>query len=148
VTAFIDTAVLMYAGGADHPLRQPCRRILDRIADGELDGVTSVEVVQEVLHRFIAVRRPEIGVEMAQQALDLFAPVLPLTHAVMRRMPDLVRRYPTLATRDLVHVATCHEEGIQEIVSPDRGFDAVAGLHRLDPTTTFADGLRPNLPGT
>ena len=133
MTAYIDTAVLMYAGGADHPLREPCRRILDRIADGELDAVTSVAVIQEVLHRFIAVRRPEFGVEMAQQALDLFAPVLPLTHAVMRRMPDLVQRYPTLAARDLVHVATCQAEGIDQIVSPDRGFDTVPGLRRLAP---------------
>lgn len=135
MTAFIDTAILMYAGGADHPLRQPCRKVLDRIADGDLDAVTSVEVVQEVIHRFLAVRRPDLGIAMAQQALDLFAPVLPVTHAVMRRMPELVSRYPTLAARDLVHVATCLHEGIAQIISPDRGFDAVDGIRRLDPAT-------------
>lgn len=134
MTAFIDTAVLMYAGGVDHPQRQPCRRILDQIADGTLDAVTSVEVVQEVLHRFVAVRRPDLGLAMAQHALDLFAPTLPVTHAVMRRVPELVRRYPTLAARDVVHVATCRHEGIEEIISPDRGFDAVEGIHRIDPT--------------
>jgi len=134
VTAFIDTAVLMYGGGAEHPLREPCRRLLDRIADGDLDAVTSVEVVQEIIRRFMAVRRPELGVAMAQQTLDLFAPVLPVTHAVMRRMPDLVPRYPTLAARDLLHVATCLHEGIREIISPDHGFDGVDGIVRIDPT--------------
>jgi predicted nucleic acid-binding protein len=51
----------------------------------------------------------------------------------MRRMPDLIGQHVTLAARDLVHVATRLEEGISEIVSPDRGFDTVAGIRRLDP---------------
>jgi predicted nucleic acid-binding protein len=135
VTAFIDTAVIMYAAGSDHPLRAPCRRILGEVAEGSLEAAISVEVVQEILHRFTALKRPEIGASMANDALDLFAPVLPITHAVMRRMPGLVQRYPALAARDLLHVATCLEEGIAEIVSPDRGFDSVAEIRRIDPAT-------------
>ena len=133
MTVFIDTAIVMYAAGSDHPLQGPCRRILARIAAGELDGVVSVEVVQEIVHRFMALRRPDLGASIARDTLDLFAPVLPITHAVMRRMPDLVERYPKLAARDLVHLATCLEEGIGEIVSPDRGFDTADGVRRLDP---------------
>jgi predicted nucleic acid-binding protein len=133
VTVFVDTAIIMYAGGAAHPLREPCQRLLERVADGRLEAVTSVEVVQEILHRFSALGRPEIGAAMARDTLDLFAPVLPITHATMRRMPDLIEQYHGLAARDLVHVATCLEEGITEIVSPDRGFDAVPGIHRLAP---------------
>jgi hypothetical protein len=51
----------------------------------------------------------------------------------MRRMPELVEAHPTLAARDLIHVATCLQEGISDIVSPDRGFDAVPGIRRIDP---------------
>lgn len=130
---FIDTAVLMYAGGAAHELKEPSARVVRQVRDRELDGVISAEVVQEILHRFIAIRRPETGAQMARDALDLFAPVLPLTHAVMDRMPDLMNRYSTRAARDLVHVATCLEEGIGFIVSPDRGLDAVTEVRRLDP---------------
>jgi len=139
VTIFIDTAVVMYAGGAGHPLRDPCQRLLARIAEGELEAVTSVEVIQEILHRFSAIGRPEIGAAMARDALDLFAPVLPVTHAVMRRMPELIGAYPGLAARDLVHVATCLQEGIRDVVSPDRGFDRVSGIRRIDPATATFD---------
>jgi len=132
-TPFIDTAVLMYASGAEHPLRAPCRRVMLAIGSGELAAVTSVEVVQELLHRFIAIRRLEIGRQLASDAMDTFAPVLPISHALMRRVPDLAARYPKLAARDLVHVATCVHEGITEIVSPDRAFDQVAEIRRLDP---------------
>ena len=53
----------------------------------------------------------------------------------MRRMPELVAAHATLAARDLVHVATCLEEGIADIVSPDRGFDTVPWIRRIDPTS-------------
>lgn len=137
-TPFIDTAVLMYASGSEHPLRAPCRRVMLAIGSGELAAVTSVEVVQELLHRFIAIRRVEIGRQLASDAMDTFAPVLPISHALMRRVPDLAARYPTLAARDLVHVATCVHEGITEIVSPDRAFDHVAEVRRLDPVELAA----------
>lgn len=70
---------------------------------------------------------------MARDVLDIFGPVLPLTHAVMRRIPELIEAHPLLAARDLVHVATCLQEGIADIVSPDRGFDSVPGIRRIDP---------------
>jgi len=139
VTAFIDTSVVMYAAGSDHPLRDPCRRIIDGIGDGSIDAVTSVEVIQEILHRFLAIGRYEQGATLAERTQDLMAPVLPITHALMRRVPPLADRYPSLAARDLVHVATCIHEGITEIISPDRGFDLVAEVRRIDPTAFAAD---------
>jgi predicted nucleic acid-binding protein len=140
VTVFVDTAVVMYANGADHPLRHACREIMVRIRDGQLEAVTSSEVVQEILHRFISIKRPEFGIEIARVTLDAFAPVVPISHALMRRVPDLVGRYPRLSSRDLVHVATCIHEGIPTIVSPDRAFDQVAEVRRIDPLA-FADPL-------
>ncbi len=133
MSLFVDTAVIMYAGGADHPLREPCRRIIGRVGDGDLDAVTSAEVVQEIIHRFMAIRRPDVAQSMAIRTMDTFAPVIPLTHAMMRRVPDLAHRYPMLSARDLVHVATCIHEGITEIVSPDRGFDTVREIRRVPP---------------
>ncbi len=47
----------------------------------------------------------------------------------------LVEACPDLAARDLLHVATCLQEGIGEIVSPDRGFDRVAEIRRIDPAS-------------
>jgi uncharacterized protein len=133
VSLFIDTAIIMYAGGGSHPLREPCGQIIARVGAGELDAVTSAEVVQEIVHRFMAIRRPDIAGAMARRTIDTFAPVIPMTQALMRRVPDLIDRYPTLSARDLVHVATCIHEGIAEIVSPDRGFDVVKELRRLSP---------------
>ena len=130
---FVDANVLMYAAGSDHRLREPCRRVLDAVGDRTLDAVTSVEVVQEIVHRYLAIGRAEGGLALADRTLDLFAPVFPITHALMRRVPDLARRYPDLSARDLIHVATCIHEGIAEIITTDHGFDVVSEVRRIAP---------------
>ena len=133
MTAFIDSAIVMYAAGGEHVLREPSIRILDEVSAGRLAAEVSVEVVQEIYHRYQAVRRNDLAVTVAERTMDMFAPVLPVTHAVMRRVPDLAARYPDLQARDLIHLATCIHEGITEIISPDRGFDRVAEVRRIDP---------------
>ena len=46
----LDTTVLVYAKGAEHPLRAPCRELVERIAEGAVQATTSVEVIQEFVH--------------------------------------------------------------------------------------------------
>jgi predicted nucleic acid-binding protein len=138
VTYFIDTAIFMYAAGSDHPLRSPCQSVLGRVVRGELVGATSAEVIQELVHRYLSIRRTDMAVSVAREVLGSFAPVLPVDHAIVARLPELVSRYPGLTTRDLVHVATCIEEGIAEIVTPDRGFDRVREIRRIDPEALAA----------
>ena len=133
VTVFIDTSVIMYAAGSDHPMKAPSQVIIDRVIDRSLDAVISAEVIQEILHRAVALRRADDGIALANRTMDLFAPVLPITHALMRRVPDLIDRYPSLDARDAVHVATCIHEAIPEIISADRAYDQVAELRRIDP---------------
>ncbi len=133
MSVFVDTSVIMYAAGTDHPLRSACVAVMKAVDGGHIEAATSAEVVQEILHRFLAIRRPDIADALARSTLDTFAPVLPITHALMRRVPDLARRYPGLSARDLIHVATCIHEGITEIISTDRGFDAVSEVRRIPP---------------
>ncbi len=138
MTVFLDTAVLMYAAGSDHRLKQPCAAILTSIAEGSLNAVISAEVIQEIAHRFMHVRQPGSAIQLITYALELFAPVAPVGQPVVARLPGLIGRYRELQARDLIHVATCLEERIEAIVSPDRAFDAVAELRRIDPTDDAA----------
>jgi predicted nucleic acid-binding protein len=132
MTVFLDTAVIMYAAGGPHAMRQASKELIDAVVDGRLDATVSAEVVQEILHRFSASGRRDVGTAMAEATLDLFSPVLPITDRIMRRMPTLFAEYDDLSARDLVHVASCADVGIEIIVSPDRGFDKVEGLQRVD----------------
>ena len=49
MNVFIDSNLPMYAAGRDHPHRDPARRFLERVREGNVDACTSTEVVQEIL---------------------------------------------------------------------------------------------------
>lgn len=138
MTAFIDTSVIMYAAGGEHSDRAACRRVLERVADGSIDTVTSTEVVQEILHRFARGRR-DVGVRMARSVLDLFDELIPIDRQSIAGAVSLYADHPQLSARDALHVATCVDNAIGEIVSVDSGFDAVAEVRRIEPSE-IADG--------
>ena len=46
----LDTSVLVYAVGAEHPLREPCRAVIAAVGDGTIAATTTVEVLQEFAH--------------------------------------------------------------------------------------------------
>jgi hypothetical protein len=62
----------MYAAGADHFLREPCRRIMKAIASGEVDAVTDVEIFQEILYRYMHIGQREKGFTI----FDLFGEIM------------------------------------------------------------------------
>lgn len=133
MTVFIDTSVIMYAGGSAHRDRAACQSVLVRVADGTIDAVTSTEVVQEILHRFARGRR-EVGQRMARSVLDLFDDLVAVDRPSILGAVNVYATYPQLSARDALHVATCVGRGISEIVSLDRGFDVVSEVRRIEPS--------------
>ena len=130
---FLDTNVFLYAAGGDHPLREPCRSIVERAARGRLPATTSSEVVQELI--FVLARRGMLrqGVALARDVLALLPDLLPVGHREMAGACDLLERFPALPPRDAVHAATMACHGLDTVVSADPHFDQVSGLRRLAP---------------
>lgn len=128
-----DTSVFVYAVGADHAYRDPCREIVARAQQGSLAGEASVELIQEFAH--VRMRRTgdrpgalELAGAVSQLCrLHAFEPAdLPLALT-------LLARHDSLHTRDAVMAATALNRGVPAILSADRAFDVVDGLRRVDP---------------
>ena len=51
---FIDANVPIYASGRKHPNKEPCARVLTMAAEHPWSFVTDAEVLQELLHRYLA----------------------------------------------------------------------------------------------
>ena len=130
-TVFLDTNVFLYAIGAQHPLKAPSQRVLERVGDGELDAVTSTEVVQEILHVLIRRGLRATGLQLARHMIDPLGGLLPVTQADLSIACDLIDRYPALPVRDAVHAATMLNNGISAIVSADGHFDEVQEIRRF-----------------
>jgi predicted nucleic acid-binding protein len=131
VRVFIDSNVPMYVAGRDHPLRDRARRFLARVQAGEIEGCTSTEVLQEILYRYVGLRRPDLAVEVYDLFVGLCLAVFPVTLADTDHARDLVRGGTVASMRDLVHAAVMLNNGVTSIATFDGGFDHVKGIERL-----------------
>jgi predicted nucleic acid-binding protein len=129
VTFFVDANIAIYARlPSEH--REPCLEILAAIAAGEAGGCTSTAVLEEVWHFERSARAPGMT-GLATDAYAIFKPLLSVTDQIFRDALDLSDA--TIGANDRVHVATCLANGIDTILSADRGFDSVDRLRRVDP---------------
>lgn len=128
---FIDTSVLLYAAGAEHPRRDPCRRLILAAESGQVRLHASVEAGQEFLfHRLRMTDRSEAA--RAFDQLDALLSWHPFTVEVLRVARDLVER-GDVRGRDAVHAATALTAGFGAIVAADRDFGGISGLRRVEP---------------
>jgi hypothetical protein len=127
----IDSNVPMYVVGAQHRHKDDALRVLDDlIARGER-LVTDVEALQEILHRYSAIDRPDAIQPAFDAMLNIIDEVFPvdLDH-VQEAKTILLGRYGVSA-RDALHVAVMRAHGIERIVSFDTAFDRIPGIERL-----------------
>ena len=132
---FIDANVPIYAAGGDHPYKGPCARILRMAAEDPRPFVTDSEVLQELMHRFIASGRWALG----QEVLRAFAEALhgriePVHAEDVLAAAELADSHPGVSARDLVHGAVMQRLGASRIISADTDFDHLEWIERLDPS--------------
>ena len=129
----VDANILMYAAGADHPNKDPSLRFLESVAAGDTEGVLDAEVLQEVLHRYRAIHRWEAGRSVYDHARQIFSVVLPITAEVLDIARLHLDAFSRISARDAPHAAVAETYEVDLLCSYDRGFDAIAGLHRVGP---------------
>ncbi len=121
----------MYLVGAEHPHKVDARRILERAIGAGERLVTDAEVLQEILHRCVAIGRRDAISPSFEALLAIVDEIFPIDLATVARAKEIVLAYPRLPARDAVHVAVLQAHGIERIATFDRGFDEVPGLERI-----------------
>ena len=128
---FVDSNVPMYLVGTPHPNKDRARVLLDELARSESRFVTDVEVYQEILRRYTAIRCPD-GIDAAFACLDGIADkTLTFGMAEIRAARAILESVHGISARDALHVAVMHVAGVSRILTFDRGFDACPGIERL-----------------
>jgi predicted nucleic acid-binding protein len=144
---FIDTSIIMYAVGAEHPYRQPCQKSLTKIVNEKVYALVSSEIHQEILHRYLSLGLPDKARQVSVKLETLIPVTLAVTLADIHQSRTLIEAYPKLQSRDLIHVAVMLNHGISRILSTDVHFDQVREIERIDPQT-FSDEVLTALPGS
>ena len=127
----VDSNVPMYLVGAEHPHKVDARRLLERAIAEKRRLVTDAEVLQEILHRYVAIHRRDAIQPCFEVLLEVVDEVLPVDLDIVEGARDIVIGHPDLSARDAVHLAVMREHGIEEILSFDRHFDGLPGITRM-----------------
>ena len=127
----VDSNIPMYLVGAPHPNKEGARRALEEaVAAGE-SLCTDAEVLQEILHRYTAIRRPDDIDPAFDAVLAIVDVVYPIERADVERARRILRTTPALSARDAIHIALMQGRDIDRILTFDTGFDGIPGIVRL-----------------
>jgi predicted nucleic acid-binding protein len=118
---FIDSNIPMYAAGKEHPNRTPSIKVLELISEGEIIGVTSTEVFQEILYRYQAIDLLYKGLELFDSFSSIIDEAFSININIMREARNILKDN-NINARDAVHIATMDHYEISYIASHDRHF--------------------------
>ena len=121
----LDTSVLVYAVGDEHPLRTPSRRLVETVAAGRIRATTTVEVIQEFAH-VRAQRRPRADAAMvARRFADLLSPLLSIVPTDLDKGLELFQKHERLGAFDALLASAALRTGADGLVSGDAAFEEV-----------------------
>jgi predicted nucleic acid-binding protein len=128
---FIDSNIPMYLIGTPHPHKVDARRLVETaIADGER-LVTDAEVLQEILHRYVAIDRRAAIQPAFDVLLGIVDEVFPIDAETVEQAKTILYGKPRLSARDAIHLAAMASHGCTRIMSFDVGFDGFPGVQRI-----------------
>ena len=127
----VDSNIPMYLVGAPHPHKTDAQRLLEKLIRDRQRLVTDAEVLQEILHRYVAIDRRDAIQPAFDALLGVVDEVVPVNSKAVDRAKQIVLEYRRLSARDAVHLSVMEQHGIQEILSFDSGFDSFPGITRL-----------------
>lgn len=126
---FVDSNVPMYLVGQPHPNRELFAAYMRANAGDTF--VTSAEVYQEVVHRYIAINRRQ-AIDDCFSLLDAVVQhVYPITREDTERARRIAHDEHRLSGRDCLHLAVMERFGVKRILTADTDFDVWAGITRL-----------------
>ena len=127
----VDSNIPMYLVGAAHPHKSDAQRWLEKLVSDRQRLVTDAEVLQEILHRYVAINRRDAIQPAFDALLGIVDQVLPVDRSIAERAKEIVLGYRQLSARDAVHLAVMEHHGIERILTFDSGFDGFPGIARL-----------------
>jgi uncharacterized protein len=137
----LDTTVLVHALGAEHPLREPSRRLLDAIGDGRVEATTTIEVIQEFVHVRTRRESRSDAAKAGRDFAELLSPLLLVREETVDGALRIFEQHDSLSAFDAFLAASAISASATALVSADRSFSGVPRLRHVVPGTNEFDRL-------
>lgn len=138
----LDTTVLVYAVGGDHPLAAPARAIIEAVAAGRVRATTTTEVIQEFVHVRARRRSRNDAAALGRRYATLLAPLISVGADDLDAGLTLFADDGRLGAFDAILAASAIARGAEALVSADAAF---AGIPRVSLLTLDSTDLAARL---
>ncbi|HET8770679.1 MAG TPA: type II toxin-antitoxin system VapC family toxin [Gemmatimonadaceae bacterium] len=130
---FVDSNIPMYLIGAPHANKDAARAALERCITRGERIVTSAEVLQEILHRYHAIRRLDAIQPAFDALLGVVDEVYPVELVDVKEARDIMMGLAKkgLSARDALHAAVMRRRKVDRVMSFAAGFDALGWVERV-----------------
>lgn len=128
---FVDSNIPMYLVGAAHPNKDIARSLLEQCITRGERLVADAEVLQEILHRYVAINRRDAIQPAFDALMGVVDHVYPVDVSDMQRAKSILLGVTAISARDAVHLAIMQRYAIEQILTFDTGFDRVGSVTRL-----------------
>ena len=127
----VDSNIPMYLVGSPHAHKSDAQRLLEQLVSERQRLVTDVEVLQEILHRYVAINCRDAIQPAFDALLGIVDQVLDVNRRAAERAKEIVLGHRGLSARDALHLAVMEQHAIERILSFDSGFDGFPGIVRV-----------------
>ncbi|MGI8730670.1 MAG: type II toxin-antitoxin system VapC family toxin [Solirubrobacteraceae bacterium] len=128
---FVDSNIPMYVVGNDQLHKAAAMSAIGEALARDQRLVSDAEVLQEILHRYTAIRRTE-AIGPAFDALSATVDeIFPIETIDVQAAKEIILGSVRPSARDALHVAVMRRHGIDTIMSFDRGFETMPGIRRV-----------------
>jgi len=128
---FVDSNIPMYLVGSAHPHKTDAQRLVERLITSRERLVSDAEVLQEILHRYVSIRRHDFIQRGFDSLLGIVDEVFAIDSGAPQRAKEIVLGHPRLSARDAIHIAVMEKNRVDRILSFDSAFDGYPGITRL-----------------
>jgi predicted nucleic acid-binding protein len=136
VIVLVETTVPMYLIGGPHVNKGRVETALREAVQRGDRLVTDAEVLQEICHRYTAIRRREAIAAAYAVLLGVVDEVHSVDLAALELTKDLLLEDERHSARDALHVAVMRRHDISHVLSFDRDYDSFPGIIRLPEDAT------------
>ncbi|MDD9952771.1 MAG: type II toxin-antitoxin system VapC family toxin [Candidatus Woesearchaeota archaeon] len=127
---YIDSNIFVYGFTDGGKKGVSARTFLNKVSEGKIRAHTATLTFDEVSWKLLKLLDRTLALEAMKKFLTFpFLTFLDVDKGILQESCRLIE-HQKLLPRDAIHAAACFTNNITTIVSEDKDFDAVKGLHR------------------
>ena len=125
---YLDTNIFIYLSDKHSPFYNNCLKLINYSEDKGIFLSTSTETIQEIIHYSKNTKQLPQGLELSKNVLLLIDTLYPINKTTIDIYLKQAEIYPSLESRDLIHLSVCTENKVDLIASYDKKFKTFKGV--------------------